>query len=69
VTADKDFGELVYRQGRAHHGVVLVRLQGMNPEEKGRTVARAIAGRGEELIGAFSVIEADRIRIRRPSPR
>lgn len=26
VTCDKDFGELVYRQGRASHGVVLARL-------------------------------------------
>jgi predicted nuclease of predicted toxin-antitoxin system len=29
VTTDKDFGELVFRQGLAHHGVVLLRLHGL----------------------------------------
>ena len=27
VTNDKDFGELVYRSGQAHHGVLLLRLR------------------------------------------
>ena len=31
VTADKDFGELVFRQGRLHAGVVLLRLAGLPP--------------------------------------
>ena len=29
LTADKDFGELVYRQGQASTGVVLIRLSGL----------------------------------------
>lgn len=28
LTADKDFGELVYRQQRAHRGVILLRQAG-----------------------------------------
>ena len=30
VTADKDFGELVFRQGRVHSGVILLRLGCVN---------------------------------------
>ena len=31
LTADKDFGELVYRQQRLHTGIVLLRLTGLAP--------------------------------------
>jgi len=27
VTNDKDFGEMIYRERRAHHGVILIRLE------------------------------------------
>ena len=30
VTEDKDFGELVFRLGRIHKGVVLLRLNGLS---------------------------------------
>ena len=69
VTADKDFGDLVFRQGRTHHGVVLVRLHGIEAAEKARLAAAAIADHVDELPGAFSVIEGDRIRIRIGRPR
>jgi predicted nuclease of predicted toxin-antitoxin system len=68
VTVDKDFGDLVFRQGRAHHGVILVRLHGLAAEEKARITASAIADHAEELPGAFAVVERDRIRIRRGRP-
>ena len=29
LTTDKDFGDLVFRQGLAHYGVVLLRLAGL----------------------------------------
>lgn len=34
LTEDKDFGELVFRQGKIHMGVVLVRLAGYLPKQK-----------------------------------
>lgn len=67
VTADKDFGELVFRQKRVHHGILLVRLHGLEPEEKGRIAATAVAEHGKELVDAFSVVEEGRLRIRRGS--
>jgi len=32
VTADKDFGEIVFRQERVLYGVVLLRLSGISPQ-------------------------------------
>lgn len=65
LTADKDFGELVFRLKRLHDGIVLVRLAGLPPGRKAEIVARAITKQGEELQGAFSVIAQNTLRIRR----
>jgi predicted nuclease of predicted toxin-antitoxin system len=66
ATADKDFGELVHRQGRVHAGVVLVRLAGLPAAAKAETVARVLWEHASELLGAFSVISPGAVRIRRP---
>jgi predicted nuclease of predicted toxin-antitoxin system len=41
LTADKDFGELLFRQHRAHAGVVLLRLAGLPPNVKAQIAAAA----------------------------
>ncbi len=66
VTADRDFGELVFRLGRIHAGVVLIRLAGLSSEAKAETVSRVFATRRDELLSVFSVISPGRVRIRRP---
>lgn len=66
VTADKDFGELVFRQRRASAGVLLVRLAGAAPAEKAETVSRAVSAHLAELRGAFAVVSSRRVRVRRP---
>ena len=65
ITADKDFGELIFRMGQIHAGVVLLRLAGLSAETKARTVSTVFADRGHELLSAFSVISPGKIRIRR----
>jgi len=65
ITADKDFGELVFRLGRIHAGVVLIRLAGLSPQAKARIVSAVFANRGDELLNSFSVISPGRVRIRR----
>lgn len=67
VTADKDFGELVFRQGRALPGVVLIRLAGLSGGRKAEIVASALTAHGQELPGAFTVVTPGAIRIRRRS--
>ena|SRR5947209_4972572 len=64
ITADKDFGALVYRLQQAHRGVVLLRLAGVAPEEKARIVIAAVEQRADRLSGAFVVIAERAIRIR-----
>jgi predicted nuclease of predicted toxin-antitoxin system len=65
VTADKDFGELVHRQGRLHAGVLLLRLAGLPSEAKAAAVAAVLREREAEIAGAFCVVSPGRLRIRR----
>lgn len=65
LTADKDFGELVFRQGRAHPGVVLLRLAGLSNVTKAEIVAEVCQERASELLQAFSVVSPGQVRIRR----
>ncbi|MBI5331471.1 MAG: DUF5615 family PIN-like protein [Betaproteobacteria bacterium] len=64
VTADKDFGELVFRQGKAHFGVLLLRLYGLREAEKAELVVSAMRSHGAEFPGAFSVLTPETLRIR-----
>ncbi|RME50208.1 MAG: hypothetical protein D6795_10470 [Deltaproteobacteria bacterium] len=65
LTADKDFGELVFRQGRMTRGVILVRLAGSSPVRKAESVVSALAAHGGEMEQAFTVITPGAMRIRR----
>jgi predicted nuclease of predicted toxin-antitoxin system len=65
VTADKDFGELVFRQKRISMGVILTRLAGLSPGQKAELVSAAISQHIPELENAFTVIVPGSIRIRR----
>jgi hypothetical protein len=65
LTADKDFGELIFRRKLAHSGVLLIRLAGLSPAAKALTVARAIQEHGQELYRHFGVLTETTLRIRR----
>ena len=65
LTADKDFGFLVYRQRKAHSRVVLIRLPGTPPGDKASIVEQAISAHGPELAQSFTVVSRDTVRIRR----
>jgi len=67
VTLDKDFGELVYRQGLVHAGVILLRLAGLQPDTKSSLVTEVIKQHGPEMLHAFSVISPGTVRIRKQS--
>ena len=65
VTADKDFGELVFRQGRLTAGVILIRLAGLSPEAKAEIVSVEVRKHITELAGSFAVVSPNAVRIRR----
>lgn len=65
LTADKDFGDLVFRQGLVHSGVVLLRLAGLANVTKAEIVVEVCRDRTADLIGAFTVVSPGQVRIRR----
>ncbi|WP_437689752.1 DUF5615 family PIN-like protein [Sorangium sp. So ce176] len=70
LTDDKDFGELVVREGCAHRGVVLLRLAGVPYPKRAEMVSALFHECGAELEGAFTVLSNDgRVRIRSLSPK
>jgi predicted nuclease of predicted toxin-antitoxin system len=66
LTADKDFGELVYRRRMAHCGVMLLRQAGLSIDVRADVVLTILATHGSELTAAFTVIAPESVRIRRP---
>lgn len=65
LTTDKDFGELVVRQGLTHSGVALLRLAGLSPETKAELVSQVLQDHLEEMQAGFTVIMPSSVRIRR----
>jgi predicted nuclease of predicted toxin-antitoxin system len=66
LTADKDFGELVFRLRRAHAGIVLLRFAGVKAEVRAELVSAVFRDRSAELPGNFTVIDRDTVRVRKP---
>ena len=65
ITADKDFGELVFRHRRVSAGVVLIRLAGLAQEKKAELVSSAVREQGKDFRENFTVISPGLVRIRR----
>lgn len=65
LTADKDFGELIFRLKQTAYGVILVRLAGLAPEDKSKRILSCLKEYQEELAANFTVISRRSIRIRR----
>ena len=63
LTADKDFGELVFRQRLLHSGVVLIRLAGLD-QTKAELVAAAFARHADVRLG-FAVLSKRALRLRK----
>ena len=65
ITADTDFGELIFRESRAAVGVILLRLGSISTAQRGAIVSAAIEQHGDGLSGSFTVISPGQVRIRR----
>jgi predicted nuclease of predicted toxin-antitoxin system len=65
VTLDKDFGDLIVRDGQPHAG--LLRLVTDSVHDQISMILEAIDRHGDDLLaGAIVTVEEDRIRVRPP---
>ena len=64
VTGDKDFGELVFRDGRAVSGVILIRIFGIPQEEKVAIISEVFKDHIDKFMGNFTVISRNKVRIK-----
>jgi predicted nuclease of predicted toxin-antitoxin system len=64
LTADKDFGDLVFRQRLLHSGVLLIRFAGLTSDEKASTIAGVFELHGEAMSKRFAVLSKRSLRLR-----
>lgn len=65
LTADKDFGELVFRHGLPHYGILLIRSKDGDADVTAENVTAAVGEFGPELLDRFSVLAGRALRVRR----
>jgi predicted nuclease of predicted toxin-antitoxin system len=64
VTNDKDFGELVFRSGQPHRGILLFRLQDESTANRIKVVAAVLQNYAERLPDRFVVVTETSVRVR-----
>lgn len=65
ITNDKDFGEKVYRDGRPHRGVILLRLEDERSPSKIHVLSRLLSTHPDRLPNTFVVVTEKQIRFAR----
>jgi len=65
ITADKDFGDLVFRQKRSNNGIILIRIEGLSQTEKSTLIINTVSVHAQELYHAFTVVTPKLVRIRK----
>lgn len=66
ITADKDFGELVFRRQLTHTGVILIRLPEFTPQQRAELTANVIHAHEYNLKPPFFAVLSPRsFRLRR----
>lgn len=65
ITNDKDFGDKVYRDGRHHKGVILLRLEDERAGEKIKILSRLFKNYADRLHNSFVVVTEKQVRFAR----
>ena len=56
MTNDRDFGDMIHREGRTHRGVIFLRLHDERPANKIRVLEPLLAQYADQLAGQFVVV-------------
>jgi predicted nuclease of predicted toxin-antitoxin system len=65
ITNDKDFGEKVYRDGRLHRGIILLRLEDERVVVKINVIRKLLQSYADKLTDHFIVVTEKKVRIAR----
>jgi predicted nuclease of predicted toxin-antitoxin system len=63
ITNDKDFGEMIFRQRRRHHGVIFLRLDDERAVVKIQVLDKLLENYAEKLPDQFVTVTETKIRI------
>jgi predicted nuclease of predicted toxin-antitoxin system len=62
ITNDKGFGDKIYREGRLHKGVILLRLEDERPASKIRVLSRLLEKYSSRIPDSFLVVTERQVR-------
>lgn len=62
ITVDKDFGEMIFREKRPHHGIILLRLKDERSKNKIAAMERLLANFATRLRSQFVVVTDTQVR-------
>lgn len=62
ITNDKNFGDKVYRDGRLHHGVILLRLEDERSASKILVLSRLLKAFSDRIPDSFLVVTEKQVR-------
>lgn len=65
ITNDRDFGEKVFKYGKPHKGIILLRLDDERSHVKIDTLRRLLESHGDRLGDQFVVVTEKRVRFAR----
>ena len=62
VTIDKDFGEMVFRERRLHHGVIFMRLSDERASNKIAVLEHLLRNYSDRLADHFTTVSETKVR-------
>ncbi len=63
LTNDKDFGEMIFRERRVHHGIIFMRLDDERAANKIQILEKLLENYAEKLPEQFVTVTETRVRI------
>lgn len=63
ITNDKDFGELIFRMGKPHKGIILLRLKDERSKNKIAALERVLGLYSDKLHDNFTVVTEKTVRV------